>query len=177
MTSISLAKARGAVDKIRGDAALGIDVVAVRKALRKKASEHKTLDQAFADFISGERHKSKTAGDYRSLWALYVAGRLGRKSIEDITADDVGKLHASTAAAVTTRAKEKANNRIAKGRTTQSQSAGCVLKPMASDAWKGHRTANKVVALLRAVLGAPDGKQTILPEASLGSSRRRVGDA
>src|SRR5439155_4513377 len=44
--SLTLTKARAAIDKIRGDAALGIDVVAQRKALRKLEAEQKTLDQA-----------------------------------------------------------------------------------------------------------------------------------
>lgn len=63
MESLHLAKARAAVDKIRGDVALGVDVVAEWKALRKRDLDRKTLDQAFADFIAGERHKPKTARD------------------------------------------------------------------------------------------------------------------
>src|SRR5580700_2035877 len=81
--SIPLAKARAAIDKIRGDAALGIDVVAQRKALRSPETGHKSLNQAFADFIGGERHRPKTVRDYRGLWALYLADGLGRKPVED----------------------------------------------------------------------------------------------
>ena len=92
--SLSLAKARAAVDKIRGDAALGIDVIAERKALRKRESERKTLDQAFAEFVAGGRHKPKTARDYRILWALHVTGKFSSKSVKDLTAEDIKKLHA-----------------------------------------------------------------------------------
>jgi hypothetical protein len=90
--SLHLAKARAAVDKIRGDVALGIDVVAEWKALRKRDLDRKTLDQAFADFIAGDRHKPKTLRDYRSLWKLYVAGSLGRKPVEDVTAKIARKI-------------------------------------------------------------------------------------
>src|SRR5262249_42974179 len=104
--SLHLAKARAAVDKIRGDVALGIDVVAEWKALRKREPARKTLDQVFTDFVAGDRHKAKTVRDYRSLWKLYVASPLGRKPIEDVTEEDVRKLHASAAATVVARMKE-----------------------------------------------------------------------
>ena len=161
--SVTLAKARGAIDKIRGDAALGIDVIAERKALRKQELEHKTLDQAFAEFIASERHRPKTARDYKSLWAIYVAHKLGRKTVKDITNEDMRKLHADTAAAVVVRVKEKAKDRAARMRAeraaSQDESAASRLQvPMVSDAWKGHRTANKIVALLRAVLASAGRK-------------------
>src|SRR4051794_13385088 len=73
---LSLASARAAVDKIRGDAALGIDVIGTRKALRLKQRGGRTLHEAFADFVAGDRHKAKTAVDYKNLWSLYL-GRLG----------------------------------------------------------------------------------------------------
>src|SRR6516165_6283659 len=65
--SLSLAKARAAVDNIRGDIALGIDVIAKRKALRASDANRKTLDEAFSDFTAGERHKKKTILDYRNI--------------------------------------------------------------------------------------------------------------
>lgn len=155
--SLSLAKARAAVDKIRGDAALGIDVIAERKALRKRESERKTLDQAFAEFVAGGRHKPKTARDYRILWALHVTGKFSSKSVKDLTAEDIKKLHANTAVAVVARTKEKSKDRAARARAKQAASqAECAAfrpqDPMVSDAWNGHRTANKTIALLRAVL-------------------------
>ncbi len=152
--SLKLATARAAVDKIRGDAALGIDVVAEWKALRRQERDQKTLDQAFTDFIAGERHKSKTLRDYLSLWALYVARPLGGKPVKDVSADDVRRLHASVAAKVVARVKEKAKDRRAQPSAAAILDATEVSSgpvPMASDAWKGHRTANKVIALLRAV--------------------------
>ena len=160
---LHLAKARAAVDKIRGDVALGIDVVAEWKALRKRELDRKTLDQAFADFIAGERHKPKTVRDYRSLWKLYVAGSLGRKPVEDVTAEDARKLHANTAAAVVARMKEKAKDRATHARLKSGDFTGkIVVSPMptamTSDQWKGHRTANKAVALLRTVLASAGRK-------------------
>ena len=162
--SLHLAKARAAVDKIRGDVALGLDVVAEWKALRKRDLDRKTLDQAFADFIAGDRHKPKTMRDYRSLWTLYVAGALGKKPIEDVTSEDVRKLHASTAAAVVARVKEKAKHRAIQARSKSAYFAGEIVVspvrvPMASDEWKGHRTANKTVALLRTVLASAGRKR------------------
>ena len=159
--SLHLAKARAAVDKIRGDVALGIDVVAEWKALRKRDLDRKTLDQAFADFIAGDRHKPKTLRDYRSLWKLYVGGPLGRKPVEDVTAEDARKLHASAAAAVVARIKEKAKDRATRARL-KSAEGKIVVSPMptamTSDQWKGHRTANKAVVLLRTVLAAAGRK-------------------
>ena len=161
--SLQLAKARAAVDKIRGDVALGIDVVAEWKALRKRDLDRKTLDQAFADFIAGDRHKPKTLRDYRSLWTLYVAGPLGRKPVEDVTAEDARKLHANAAAAVVARMKEKAKDRVARARLKSVDSTGKIVvspipNPMTSDQWKGHRTANKAVVLLRTVLASAGRK-------------------
>jgi integrase len=153
--SLPLAKARAAVDKIRGDVALGIDVVAQRRALRKPETEHKTLNEAFADFIAGERHRPNTLRDYKTLWTLYIADRLGRKPVKDITEEDVRKLHAGTAVAVVARRKEKAKDRAAGAckEHAVSEGAGPIsVVPLASNAWKGHRTANKAIILLRAVL-------------------------
>jgi len=148
--SLSLAKARAAVDNIRGDIALGIDVIAKRKALRASDANRKTLDEAFSDFTAGERHKKKTILDYRNIWALYVAGRLGRRSITDITVHDIKQVHAKVAAAVPARVKAKDR---AMERTRAAGDVGVeTLSPRVSEDWKGHRTANKVVALLRAVL-------------------------
>src|SRR5262245_13770667 len=44
--SLTLAQARAAVDRIRGDVALGIDVIAQWKALRQVQAARETLDQA-----------------------------------------------------------------------------------------------------------------------------------
>ena len=161
--SLHLAKARAAVDKIRGDVAFGIDVVAEWKALRKRDLDRKTLDQAFADFIAGDRHKPKTLRDYRSLWKLYVAGPLGRKPVEDVTAEDARKVHASAAAAVVARMKEKAKDRATRARLKSADSTGKIVvspmpTPVTSDQWKGHRTANKAVVLLRTVLASAGRK-------------------
>src|SRR5262249_25858244 len=98
--SLPLAKARGAVDKIRGDVALGLDVVAQRRALRDSGSRRKTLQEAFEDFIAGERHKAKTRLDYRNLWTLYVFGGLGKRAVADVTAENIRQLHAKVAATV-----------------------------------------------------------------------------
>jgi hypothetical protein len=156
---LKLAKARAAIDKIRGDAALGIDVVAERKALKQQAADRETLDQAFAEFVAGERHRPKTVRDYRCLWALYVAGTLGSKIVSEVTAEDVKKLHVKTAAAVVTHIREKSKVRAARAAARAKQAGGrgeavttTLRTPTGSEDWKGHRTANKTVALLRAVL-------------------------
>ena len=124
MGQLSLASARAAVDKIRGDVALGIDVTGTRKALRLKQRGGRTLHETFADFVAGDRHKPKTALDYENLWTLYL-GRLGARRVEDVTADDIRRLHISVCEAVGSRRQVGRN---------------------------GHRTANKVVSLMRAVL-------------------------
>ena len=180
VASLNLAKARAAVDKIWGDAALGIDVITERKALRKRESESKTLDQAFAEFVAGERHRPKTVRDYRSLWALYIAGKLGKKPVKDITAEDIKKVHASTAAAVVARMKARSKHRAERA-THQTKTAVTRLQtPMASDAWKGHRTANKTVALLRTMLAfAGRGKDNLAGEVKWFEQplrRRRLSD-
>jgi Arm DNA-binding domain len=90
--ALPLNKARSAIDKIRGDVALGLDVVAQRKSLRRATPARTTLDEAFGQFVAGNRHRPKTARDYRSLWALYVANGLGKKALETINGDDVNKL-------------------------------------------------------------------------------------
>ena len=183
--SLPLAKARAAVDKIRGDVALGIDVVAKWKALRKSEADRKTLDQAFADFVAGDRHKPKTARDYRSLWSLYVTPMLGKKPIEDVTADHIRKVHASTAAAVVSRMKEKAKVRASRIRSKSADSTGALTVsrlsvPMVSNKWNGHRTANKTVALLHTVL-ASSGRKSANPAGDISRfkqspRRRRLSD-
>src|SRR5262245_41053254 len=50
---LPLNRARSAIDKIRGDIALGLDVVAQRKSLRKAAAARMTLDEAFDQFVAG----------------------------------------------------------------------------------------------------------------------------
>jgi integrase len=117
--------------------------VAQRKLLRRAASARTTLDQAFGQFVAGNRHRPKTACDYHSLWGLYVASGLGKKAVEGITSDDVKKLHAQVAATVVGRRKIRAKDHALAlhGRVAR-----------VSDDWKGHRTANKVVSLVRAVL-------------------------
>jgi integrase len=183
--SLTLAKARVAVDSIRGDAAKGVDVVSQRKALRQAEATRTNLDQAFTEFTAGERHRGKTVRDYRCLWALYVAGTLGNKSVTDITAADIRKIHAKAAAAVVARIKSKRKERATIARADQAASEGATAVsqlqvPMASDDWKGHRTANKVVALLRAVLAfAGRRKDNPAIEVSLfkqARRRRRLSD-
>jgi integrase len=183
--SLKLANARAAVDKIRGDVALGIDVVAERKALRKVESDRQTLNQTFAEFLAGERHKAKTVRDYRGLWRLYVADTLGRKPLKDITNEDIKKLHARSAGAVVTHKKEKDKERAEKARAEPVVSIGEPFvsrpeAPLASNAWKGHRTANKCVALLRTVL-AFGGRKADNPAAGItwfkqAPRRRRLSD-
>ena len=128
---------------------------------------------------------SSTVRDYRSLWALYVAGTLGNKSVTDITAEDIRKIHTKTAAAVVARIKSKCKGRAAIARADQAASEGATAVsrlqvPMASDGWKGHRTANKVIALLRAVLSfAGRRKDNPAIEVSLfkqARRRRRLSD-
>jgi integrase len=137
--ALPLNKARSAIDKIRGDVALGLDVVAQRKSLRRVEAARTTLDQVFGQFVAGNRHRPKTARDYHSLWGLYVASGLGKKAAEAITDDDVKKLHAQVAATVIGRRKKRAL-------ASPTQAAHV------SDDWKGHRTANKVGSLVRTVL-------------------------
>jgi hypothetical protein len=98
--ALPLNKARSAIDKIRGDVALGLDVVAQRKSLRRAQAARTTLEQAFGQFVAGNRHRPKTARDYHSLWGLYVANGLGKKAVEAIAGDDVKRLHAQVAATV-----------------------------------------------------------------------------
>jgi hypothetical protein len=74
---------------------------------------------------------------------------LGNKSIKDITTEDVRKIHAKVAAAASTRIRQRAQERTERKRRRVS---GVAAKAAASKDWKGHRTANKVVALLRAIL-------------------------
>jgi integrase len=130
LESLSLAKARAAVDRIRGDVALGIDVLGQRKALRGSHSNEMALNDAFVDFTAGGRHRPRTALDYRNLWSLYIAPKLGKKAVKEITGEDAKKAHARAAADVVARTKAGGAN---------------------ADR-NGHRTANKVIALLRAVL-------------------------
>ena len=141
--ALPLNKARSAIDKIRGDVALGLDVVAQRKSLRRAEASRTILDQAFGQFVAGNRHRPKTARDYHGLWRLYVAKGLGKKAVEAITGDDVKRLHAQAAATVIAGRKTRANERAL---------ASYCGPAYVSDDWQGHRTANKVVSLVRAVL-------------------------
>jgi integrase len=169
--ALPLNKARSAIDKIRGDVALGLDVVAQRKSLRRAEAARTILDQAFDQFVAGNRHRPKTARDYYSLWTLYVASGLGKKAVDAITSDDVKKLHAQVAATVMARRKTRA-----KERALASQGRAAYV----SDDWKGHRTANKVVSLVRAVL-AFSGREADNPVGSVAwfkqsPRRRRLSD-
>jgi integrase len=158
LEALSLAKARAAVDKIRGDLALGIDVLAQRKALREQDADRRPLNDVFAQFIAGARHKSKTARDYNNLWSLHIAPKLGKKAVDAITVEDMTRLQAGTVASVTSQDRAK--------RTPTDR--------------KGHRTANKVVALLRVVL-AFGGRKADNPTSGVrwfkqSPRRRRLND-
>ena len=174
--SLPLTKARAAVDKIRGDVALGLDVIAQRRALREGSSKPRTLHEAFEEFVRGERHKAKTLLDYRNLWSLYVAGRLGKKPVKDITAEDIQKIYAKVASMVVERSRRRMKERGLSPvvmRHDHGQATG-------SNDWKGHRTANKVAALLRAVL-AFAGRKADNPAAEItwfkqAPRRRRLSD-
>src|SRR5262245_54774511 len=109
--ALPLNKARSAIDKIRGDVALGIDVVAKHKSLRRAEAPRTTPEETFDQFERGNRHRAKTAGDYHSLWGLSVANGLVKKAMEANTGDDVKKLHAQVAATVMGRRKTRANER------------------------------------------------------------------
>ena len=123
--------------------------------------------------------------DYRGLWALYVANKFGSKSVKDLTAEDIKKLLANVAATVIARTKEKSTDRAARARKERAASQGRAAVsrpevPMASDAWTGHRTANKTVALLSAVL-AFAGRKADNPASGVtlfrqSSRRRRLSD-
>jgi integrase len=155
--SLSLAKARAAVDKIRGDVALGIDVLGERRALRR-GIDRKTLNEAFEEFLAGGRHKPKTARDYNNLRSLYITPKLGKKAVKEITGDDAKRAHAEAAARV----------------AASTRATGMLIDR------NGHRTANKVAALLRAVL-AFAGRKADNPAAEVSwfkqsPRRRRLSD-
>jgi integrase len=181
--SLPLAKARAAVDKIRGDVALGIDVMAERRALRAAEAERKSLNDVFEQFVASDRHKPKTERDYRSLWRLYVQAGLGKKAIKDIASDDVKKTHASVAAAESRRVKAAAERQAAQaaanGAPVRANRSSAAVKG-ASKEWKGHRTANKVAALVRAVLAfagrKADNPATDLAWFKQAPRRRRLSD-
>lgn len=126
------------MDKIRGEVALGLDLTGARKALRAKERGGRTLHDVFSEFLAGDRHKAKTAVDYKNLWSLYL-DKLGGRRVEDITSEDIRRLHISVAETVGTRKQQGRN---------------------------GHRTANKVVALVRAVLNFA-GRKTDNPAAGV----------
>jgi integrase len=157
--NLALAKARQAVDKIRGDIALGVDVLAQRRALRRTEADRKSLNDTFAEFIAGRRHKPKTLQDYKSLWRLHVEPRLGKRPIREVTAEDARRAHGNAAAAV-------AGRRRAKGALSDRS---------------GHRTANKVAALVRAVLSfagrKADNPATEVIWFKQRPRRRRLSDA
>jgi hypothetical protein len=165
LEALPLAKARSAVDKIRGDIALGVDVIAQRRALRYHNARQKTLEEAFEEFIAGERHKAKTRRDYQNLWTLYVTGGLGRRALQDITAEDIRNLHANVTRAVAERIKRGPKER------------GEVSR-------QGHRKTGRVTALrtrLQHCCGpywlTPAAEQTTRPQVSVGSNRSPGGDA
>ena len=147
---LSLTDARNAVERIRGDAAKGIDVVAVRKALASKKPTAERLEDRFERFLAGDRHRPKTVKDYRSLWTLHIAPTLANKAVDDIQPEDLQKLHAAVASRV------GSGKKAIPGRT----------KP-------GHRTANKVLALLRAVMGGRAIDVSMFPQRD---RRRRLTD-
>jgi integrase len=153
--SLSLSKARDAVDGIRGDIASGVDPISRRKALRAVKVKPTTLAVAFEAYVSGSRHAEKTKKDYRSLWDLYVAGPIGKKAVIEITADDVRRLHS------------KIIKTVGAGRRGNRPGAG-------------QRSANAAVILLRAILNQA-GRKSDNPAASLKMKaekprRRRLSD-
>ena len=97
---LSLTDARNAIERIRGDAAKGIDVVAARKALATKKPTAEQLGHRFERFLAGDRHRPKTVKDYRSLWTLHIAPTLANKAVDDIQPEDLQKLHAAVASRV-----------------------------------------------------------------------------
>src|SRR4051794_30791520 len=94
---LALADARNAVGRIRGDAAKGLDVVASRKALATKNAKGELVRERFERFLAGDRHRPKTAKDYRSLWERHIAPTLGKKAVEEVAPADVQALHLSVA--------------------------------------------------------------------------------
>jgi integrase len=178
--SLPLAKARAAIDKIRGDVALGIDVAAERKALRAASHGRKTLNDVFVEFTASGRHRLKTARDYNNLWRVYVFNGLGKRLITDVTAEDIKRTHAKVAAAVPARVKLRARGRAERAQGLSVRSVNPSAEVGASKDWKGHRTANKVVALLRSVL-AFAGRRTDNPASGVAwfkqaPRRRRLSD-
>ena len=147
---LSLTDARNAVERIRGDAAKGIDVVAVRKALATKKPTAERLADRFERFLAGDRHRPKTVKDYRSLWTLHIAPTLANKAVDDIQPEDLQKLHAAVA------------SRVGSGK-----------KAMPGRTKPGHRTANKVLALLRALMGGRAIEVSMFPQRD---RRRRLTD-
>jgi Arm DNA-binding domain len=57
--ALPLNKARSAIDKIRGDIALGLDVVAQRKSLRQVEAARTTLDQGVRPICSWQPPQAK----------------------------------------------------------------------------------------------------------------------
>jgi integrase len=112
--AMRLDAARRAAQKLHGELAQGIDILARRKAAGAAHTPSETMEQAFARFLTLKARRPTTLTDYHYLWKQHIPAGLKRKAVADVTAVDI----------------ESAKRAVG----------------------KHHRTSNKVVALLSAIL-------------------------
>jgi integrase len=91
--SVSLRDVRRIVAGLRGDLARGIDVFA-RARQEKHPTDVATLQDAFEAHLKRADLRNNTRRDYASAWRN-VPARLAAKSVNDVMAADLERLHAS----------------------------------------------------------------------------------
>jgi integrase len=112
--AVRLDAARRAAQKLHGELAQGIDILARRKAAGAAHTPSETMEQAFARFLTLKARRPTTLTDYHYLWKQHIPAGLKREAVANVTAVDI----------------ESAKRAVG----------------------KHHRTGNKVVALLSAIL-------------------------
>jgi integrase len=98
---MSIVDARRAAQQITGQIAAGVDVLAERRASNIKA---RTVGDAFHNWLKVAKHRKRTWKDDKRLWELWLAKRLDKRPIAEVSTSDlqritqhIGKGHPRTA--------------------------------------------------------------------------------
>jgi hypothetical protein len=85
--AMRLDAARKAAQALHGELAMGVDVGAARR--KSKLPKADTMDEAFERFLGLKTRRPATMTDYRMIWRLHVPASLKRKTVRDVTVDDI----------------------------------------------------------------------------------------
>jgi len=84
--------ARAEAKRLLGEIAVGRDPASERDKAKADTTLAVVLDQFMSEHVKSKR-KASTAREYERIAKLYIVPRIGRRSISEITRQDIAKLH------------------------------------------------------------------------------------